>query len=116
MFNELGASKRKFNSASTINSLKIGNSETYDPAEIANGFNIFFINIADNIKEPTEPTSHEKLKDYCTEKIPENVVFNLPMLTKDKVMKYFKHLDIRKSTGTDDIGPRPSKNVIFYHC
>ena len=67
MFNELGAGKRKSNSASTINSLKVGNSETDDPAEIANGFNIF-INIADNIKEPTEPTHHEKLKDYCKEK------------------------------------------------
>ena len=106
MFNELGAGKRKSNSASTINSLKVGNSETDDPAEIANGFNDFFINIADNIKEPTEPTSHEKLKEYCKEKIPEDVVFDLPMLTKDKVIKYLKHLDIRKSTGTDDIGPR----------
>ena len=106
MFNELGGGKRKSNSASTINSLKVGNSETDDPAEIANGFNDFFINIADNIKEPTEPTSHEKLKEYCKEKIPEDVVFDLPMLTKDKVIKYLKHLDIRKSTGTDDIGPR----------
>ena len=106
MFNELGAGKRKSNSANSINSLKVGNSETDDVAEIANAFNDFFINIADNIKEPTEPSSHEKLQDYCKEKIPENVVFDVPMLTEDKVLKYLKNLDVRKSTGTDDLGPR----------
>ena len=106
MFNELGAGKRKSNSASSINSLKVGNSDIDDAAEIANAFNDFFINIADNIKEPIEPSNHEKLQDYCKERIPENVVFDLPMLTEDKVLKYLKKLDIRKSTGTDDIGPR----------
>ena len=30
----------------------------------------------------------------------------MPLLTSDKVMKYLNNLDIRKSTGTDDIGPR----------
>ena len=69
MFNELGTGKRISNSASTVNSLKVGNSETDDLAEIANGVNNFIINIADNIKEPTEPTSHEKLKACCKEKI-----------------------------------------------
>ena len=46
------------------------------------------------------------LESYCKEKIPDNVVFDMPMLTSDKVMKYLNNLDIRKSTGTDDTGPR----------
>ena len=106
IFNELGAGKRKSDSSSSINSLKIGNLETDDPAEMANAFNDFFINIAENIKEPIEPSSHERLRDYCKEKIPDDVVFDMPLLTSDKVMKYLNNLDIRKSTGTDDIGPR----------
>ena len=106
IFNELGAGRRKTDSSNSINSLKIGNLETDDPEEIANAFNDFFINIAENIKEPTETSSHERLRDYCNEKIPEDVVFDMPLLTTDKVMKYLNNLDIKKSTGTDEIGPR----------
>ena len=106
MFNELGAGKRRSNSSNNINSLKIGNLETEDPLEISNAFNDFFINIADNIKEPTESSNHELLRDFCNEKIPEGVVFDLPLLNTDNVMKYLNNLDIKKSTGTDDIGPR----------
>ena len=62
IFNELGAGKRKSDSSSSINSLKIGNLETDDPAEIVNAFNYFFINIAENIKEPIEPSSLERLR------------------------------------------------------
>ena len=61
IFNELGAGKRKSDSSSSFNSLKIGNLKTDDPTEMANAFNDFFINIAENIKEPIEPSSHERL-------------------------------------------------------
>ena len=44
--------------------------------------------------------------DYCKETIPDDVVFDMPLLTSDKVMKNLNNLDIRKSTGTDDIGTR----------
>ena len=67
---------------------------------------IFSLIIAENIKEPTETSSHERLRDYCKEKIPEDVVFDMPQLTTDKVMKYLNNLDVRKPAGTDDIGPR----------
>ena len=106
MFNELGAGKRRSKSSNNINSLKIGNLETDDPLKISNAFNDFFINIADNIKEPTESSNHELLRDFCNEKIPEGVVFDVPLLNSDKVTEYLNNLDIKKSTGTDDIGPR----------
>ena len=105
-FQELGAGKCKSHSSNSSNSLKIGNLETDDPEEIANAFNDFSLMIAENIKEPTETSSHERLRDYCKEKIPEDVVFDMPPLTTDKVMKYLNNLDIRKPAGTDDIGPR----------
>ena len=69
IFNELGAGKCKTDSSNSINSLKIGNLETDDPEEIANAFNAFFINYtAENIKEPTETSSHEKKKEITVMK------------------------------------------------
>lgn len=102
----MGAGKRKSDSANNVKSIKTGISESDEPADIANAFNNFFINIAENIKEPVDPSSHDKLKEYCNEKIPENVVFDMPLITTDKVMKSLKNLDVRKSTGMDEIGPR----------
>ena len=42
----------------------------------------------------------------CKEKIPEDVVFDMSLLTTDKVMEYLNNLDNSKSIGTDGIGPR----------
>ena len=73
---------------------------------MANTFNDFFVNVAENIKEPIDPSNHDKLQEYCKEKIPQNVFFDMPLTNTDKILKYLKNLDVRKSTGTDDIGPR----------
>ena len=73
---------------------------------MANAFNNFFVNVAENIKEPIEESNHDKLRDYCNERIPEDVSFDIPFITTDKVLKYLKDLDVKKSTGTDEIGPR----------
>ena len=56
---------------------------------------IFFVNVAENIKEPIEESNHDK-----------DVSFDIPFITTDKVLKYLKDLDVKKSTGTDEIGPR----------
>ena len=75
---------------------------------MANTFNDFFVNVhvAENIKEPIDPSNHDKLKGYCEAKIPENVYFDMPLTNSAKVLKYLQNLDVRKSTGTDEIGPR----------
>ena len=40
---------------------------------------IIFINIAENIKESTETSSQERLRDYCKEKILVDVIFDMPV-------------------------------------
>ena len=106
IFSELGAGKQKSDSSNCTNSIKIGDHEIYEPEDMANTFNDFFVNVAENIKEPIDPSNHDKLKDYCEAKIPENVYFDMPLTNSAKVLKYLKNLDVRKSTGTDEIGPR----------
>ena len=106
IFSELGAGKQKSDSSSCTNAIKIGEHEIFEPEDMANTFNDFFVNVAENIKEPIDPSNHEKLKDFCKEKIPENVFFDLPLTSTDKVLKYLNNLDVRKSTGIDEIGPR----------
>lgn len=106
IFGELGAGKRNSNSACNFQSVKIGDYETDNPDDIANAFNDYFINIAESIKEPNDPTNHEKLQDYCNDKIPNEVVFDIPLLSTEYVVKSLRNLDVRKSTGTDEMGPR----------
>lgn len=106
IFNELGAGKQKSDSTNNVNSIKAGNFETDEPIDIANAFNDFFVNIAENIKEPVVTSNHDKLRNFCSEKIPQNVVYDMPTLSSEKVIKSLKNLDINKSTGLDEIGPR----------
>lgn len=106
IFSELGAGKQKSESSNLINSVKIGNTEVDEPIDVANVFNNFFVNVAVNLKEPAEPSNHEKLREFCSNKIPDDVVFDMPLLSHEKVMKFLQTLNVRKSTGTDEIGPR----------
>ena len=49
IFIELGVGKRKSEKENDVNSIKIGDNEINDPDEIANAFNNYFVNIAENI-------------------------------------------------------------------
>ena len=106
LFQEVGAGKG-FQMQCGISSLIIdGNSQIEDPSEIANSFNDFFVNVASKIKEPVNPSNHDKLKDYCNNKISQDTSFKIPTVDKEKVLKYLSNVDISKATGTDNIGPR----------
>lgn len=105
IFKDFGAGKRSSNN-SNISSLTKNGRFIDNAEEIANEFNDFFIQIAENIKEPIVPTDHEKLSDYCANKIAADFSYQTPSLDAQKVLKYLQNLDITKATGTDDIGPR----------
>ena len=77
-----------------------------DPTEIANAFNNFFVNVASRIKEPVTNSNHDKLKDFCRDRLPENTKFNIPNIGKQTIVAYLSHLDVSKATGTDNTGPR----------
>ena len=105
LFQEVGTGKGQ--KQSNITSLKTdGDSCTEDPSEIADNFNDFFVNVAAKLKEPISSTNHEKLKEFCQSKISEEIKFEIPVINKEKVLKYLLNIDVTKATGTDNIGPR----------
>ena len=52
------------------------------------------------------PSLRDLLNNVVRGILKEHVFFDMPLTNTDKVLKYLKNLDVRKSTGTDDIGPR----------
>ena len=104
IFKELGATKNK--SKCTTDTILVDGKEYTDPLEIANEFNKFFVNVASKLKEPTLQPNFERLEKFCVEHVPKDTEFSIPCLTKEKVKKYLKNLDLSKATGSDDTGPR----------
>ena len=114
LFQEVGAGKgkQKQSEISSINSNE--NTCIESPSEISNAFNDFFVNIASNLKEPITPLSHDKLEDFCKSKISDSTAFTIPNVEKNKVLKYLLNVDIKKATGTDNIGARLLKLAAPY--
>ena len=106
LFQEVGAGKgcRKQSEIGSFHTEE--GSYTEDPSEIANMFNDFFVNAASKLKEPINPSNHDKLKEFCNGKISNDTTFEIPSVDKEKVLKYLSNVDISKATGTDNIGPR----------
>ena len=50
--------------------------------------------------------NHDKLKEFCQGKLPPNMKFEIPVIDREKVLKFLSNTDINKATGTDMIGPR----------
>ncbi len=112
LFKEIGIKKR--NGKSSISSIKVGQQDIDDNLLIANEFNKNFVTVAANIKEPVEPSDFDKLKKYCNSRIPKNTEFTIPEISREKVDKYLKHIDLSKATGCDNIGPRLLKLAAPY--
>ena len=114
LFQEVGAGKgkQKQSEISSINSNE--NTCIESPSEISNAFNDFFVNVASNLKEPITPSYHDKLEDFCKSQISENTAFTIPNIEKNKVLKYLLNVDIKKATGTDNIGARLLKLAAPY--
>ena len=105
LFKEVGAGKGP-QKQSTIGSIKTGETLIEDSKEIASEFNNFFVNVASKLKEPITSTNHDKLKEFCQEKLPPDMKFEIPIIGRQKVLKFLSNIDINKATGTDMIGPR----------
>ena len=51
-------------------------------------------------------SSFTKVKSFVSQHVPDHTYFNIPCLTENETLKMLNKLDITKSTGLDQIGPR----------
>ena len=86
--------------------MKVDNNTIEDSSEMANEFNNFFVNIATKLKEPVIHTNHDKLSDFCRDRLSPDTKFSIPPISNENVLKFLSTIDINKATGTDMIGPR----------
>ena len=112
-FQEVGAGKGS-SKGSNISSINHNGVHIEDPSELANTFNNFFANVAGKIKEPVTHSNHDKLKDFCNSRLPDNIKFSISNIEKDQVLNYLSTMDSCKATGTDNIGPRLLKFAAPY--
>ena len=69
-------------------------------------FNSYFVNIATTLKEPIIPSDFETLRTFVTSKVPTNTKFNISLTNETFVQKFLINLNVNKSTGLDNIGPK----------
>ena len=105
IFRGVGAGKG-LQRPSTLTSAKVDNNTIEDSSEMANEYNIFFVNIATKLKEPVIHTNHDKLSDFCRDRLSPDTKFSIPPISNENVLKFLSTIDINKATGTDMIGPR----------
>ena len=105
LFRELRAGK-KSKSQENILGINVDNECVSSDVEIANAFKKYFANVASKLKEPIHDSKFEYIKEFVDSKVDNNVSFSIPEINIAFVRKYILNLDISKSTGLDDIGPR----------
>ena len=87
----------------TENDLKVDKS-----IDIANTFNKFFTSCVENLRSENMSTStnFSKLFNFVNNKISQNTQFAIPPVKMNELLQDLLNLDINKSTGTDNIGPK----------
>ena len=105
LFKELGANGKGNNSESGIN-IKIGEQLVIHEADLTQLFNAYFVNVASSIKEPTVHSNFVELQHYVESKVTSNTEFTIPLTNVTFVRNFLTNLNVNKSTGLDNIGPR----------
>ena len=105
LFKELGANGKVNNSESSIN-IQFGEKLVTHEADLTQLFNSYSVNVASSIKEPTVHSDFEKLQNYVEYKVTSNTEFTIPLKNVTFVRKFLTNLNVKKSTGLDNIGPR----------
>ena len=88
---------------------QIENTTITESHEIATKLNEFFAMISKR-KEQSEnlsqPNEHSKLIDYINNKVPNDTIFKILLITPSQVSKFIRKLNPWKATGLDGIGPK----------
>ena len=80
-----------------------------NPGLAAETFNEFFLDVfksAPKIDGHINKPTQNKIKQFIQSKLPNDVNFNIPLISEQFVLKQLQALDITKSTGVDNIGAR----------
>ena len=98
------------NSTKTLpEQLQIENTTITESHEIATKLNEFFATISKRIEQSenlSKPNEHSKLIDYINNKVPNDTLFKIPLITPSQVSMFIRKLNPRKATGLDGIGPK----------
>ena len=79
-----------------------------DLAELFNNY-MYFVNLASNLKEPIVNSEFERLNTFVQSEVPNDVEFKIPLINVGFVRTSISNLNVNKSAGLDNIGPRFSK-------
>ena len=115
IFKEYGAS-HKTATNEIINGLMENDQLISDDKEMANVFNKYFVNVAAQLKGPTEKSDFKHITEFVNSKVPSNTSFSIPAINSSFVRKFLKSLDVSKATGLDCIGPEILKIVPDILC
>ena len=99
------------NQKTTVSSIKQENLKLTDEQDIANAFNLHFTSVLDQYIDVIPPSSNDDtaqhdfqpLTHFVKTKLPPDNMFQIPLITKQAVLKFLSKLDVRKSAGVDDI-------------
>ncbi|MCG8066696.1 MAG: hypothetical protein JAY84_02445 [Candidatus Thiodiazotropha taylori] len=83
-----------------------------DPQIIIDEMNLFFTKVSERIIKDKRPFSDQhavKILDFVNSRKPENIHFQVPLITSDELKSILKSLDPNKSTGIDGISPKMLK-------
>ena len=75
-------------------------------SDLAKLFNNYFVNVASKLQEPIINSEFEYLNTFVESKVPNDVEFKIPLTNAAFVNTFLSNLNISKSTGLDNIGPK----------
>ena len=81
------------------------NNTTKNESDLAELFNNYFIYVASKLKEPITDSEFERL-NFMQSNIPSDIEFKIPLTNTGFVRKFLSSVNVSKSTGLDNIGPR----------
>ena len=105
LFKELGL-KGKGNDNENIFAIKCEDNIITAESDLAKLFNNYFVNVASKLQEPIINSEFEYLNTFVESKVPNDVEFKIPLTNAAFVNTFLSNLNISKSTGLDNIGPK----------
>ena len=77
-----------------------------DKAEIVNGVKKNVVTVASNEKSPIIKSDFISVENFVNEKVPDLMIFNIPLIIESASRKMLRNLDVTKATVLNQIGPR----------